>query len=92
MTETIPATDEWDAVAFVCQSSYRESIVRQLAASRRSTIAVDTDLRLTPVLRTLGRLRPRSLVDLLVADDRRKGRIYGLTDRGRTVRVSIDDR
>lgn len=83
----------WDAVSFVRASQYRESVVHRLAASPATptTIAADTDLRLTHVSRTLGRLRNRSLVELLVADDQRKGRIHGLTDRGRRVQAVIED-
>ena len=42
------------------------------------------------VSRALQRLRERELVDLLVSDDRKKGRVYGLTDRGRNVWDTIE--
>jgi hypothetical protein len=35
-------------------------------------------------------LRERSLVDLLVSDDRKKGRVYGLTERGRQIWQTIE--
>lgn len=93
MARTKLASEDWEAVTFVRASQYRESVVRRLASSPAilTTIAADTELCLTHVSRTLGRLRTRSLVELLVADDRRKGRIYGLTDRGRAVNASIED-
>jgi DNA-binding transcriptional ArsR family regulator len=86
MTETT----QWSAVNFVRRSSYREAVLHRLAASPATptTIATDTDLRLTHVSLALGRLRNRSLVELLVAEDQRKRRIHGLTDRGNRVHAS----
>jgi len=43
------------------------------------------DLSVTHVSRALRALRKRSLVDLLVPEERRKGRIYGITSEGREV-------
>ena len=35
-------------------------------------------------------LRERSLVELLVSEDRKKGRVYGLTERGSAVWDTIE--
>ena len=42
------------------------------------------------ISRALQRLRERSLVELLVSEDRKKGRVYGLTERGSAVWETIE--
>lgn len=83
---------DWDEVSFVISSRYRVAVIRRLATgpSTPSQIASDADVGIAHVSRALQRLRDRSLVDLLVSDDRKKGRVYGLTDRGREVWDTIE--
>lgn len=80
-------TDEWDHVGFVISSRYRVTVVEALSdgAALPSQIARDAGVQIEHVSRALGRLRERSLVTLLVPEDRKKGRLYGLTDDGRCV-------
>lgn len=83
---------DWDDVSFVISSRYRIAVLRRLATgpATPSQIATDADVGIAHVSRALQRLRDRSLVDLLVSDDRKKGRVYGLTERGRTVWETIE--
>jgi DNA-binding MarR family transcriptional regulator len=85
-------SDDWDEVSFVISSRYRIAVVQRLATgpATPSQIATDADVGISHVSRSLQRLRDRSLVDLLVSDDRKKGRVYGLTERGRTVWQTIE--
>lgn len=85
-------TVDWDDVSFVISSRYRIDVMRQLSSgpSTPSQIATDADVGIAHISRALQRLRERSLVDLLVSDDRKKGRVYGLTDRGRNVWETIE--
>ena len=85
-------TTEWDDVSFVISSRYRVAVMRQLASgpSTPSRIASEADVGIAHISRALQRLRDRTLVDLLVSDDRKKGRVYGLTDRGRDVWETIE--
>ena len=85
-------SDDWDEVSFVISSRYRVTVIKRLAVgpSTPSQIASDADVGIAHVSRALQRLRERSLVDLLVSEDRKKGRVYGLTDRGRTVWETIE--
>lgn len=80
-------TDLWDDVGFVISSQYRVEVLERLMESPAtpSRIAYDTGLAIAHVSRTLGRLRDRTLVELLVPEDRKKGRVYGVTEHGTEV-------
>lgn len=80
-------TDEWDVIGFVISSRYRIAVLRRLAdgPATPSHIAEDAELAIPHISRALNNLRERSLVELLVSEDRKKGRVYGITDRGQTV-------
>lgn len=56
-----------------------------------SQIANDAEISISHVSRALGELRDRSLAELLVSEDRRKGRVYGITDHGSDIWKSIED-
>jgi DNA-binding MarR family transcriptional regulator len=87
MTDT-----DWDDVSFVISSRYRVETMRRLGTgpATPSQIAGDADVGLAHVSRALQELRERSLVTLLVSDDRKKGRVYGLTDEGEAVWETIE--
>ncbi|MFB6075089.1 MAG: ArsR family transcriptional regulator [Haloarculaceae archaeon] len=87
MTDT-----DWDDVSFVISSRYRVETMRRLGTgpATPSQIASDADVGLAHVSRALQELRERTLVDLLVSDDRKKGRVYGLTDEGQAVWDTIE--
>jgi len=85
-------SDDWDEVSFVISSQYRVAVVRRLATgpATPSQVASDVDIGIAHVSRALQRLRERSLVDLLVSEERKKGRVYGLTERGSAVWETIE--
>lgn len=85
-------SDEWDEVSYVISSSYRVTVLGRLADSPAtpSRIAQDTDHPITHVSRALQGLRDHELVDLLVSEERQKGRVYGITDHGEEVWETID--
>jgi DNA-binding MarR family transcriptional regulator len=76
--------DPWDDLSFVISSRYRIATLRRLSdgPATPSLIADETDLSIAHVSRALQELRKRSVVELLVPEDRRKGRIYGITEKG----------
>jgi predicted transcriptional regulator len=80
-------TVEWDDIGFVISSTYRTTVLRRLAESPStpSQIGADQDIAVAHVSRTLQQLRDRSMVDLLVPEDRRKGRVYRLSEKGELV-------
>lgn len=93
MTTTQLDDTAWDDASFVISSGYREDVLARLATSPATPtqLAVETEIALPHVSRALRELREQSLVELLVTEERRKGRIYGLTDRGAEISVLIDE-
>lgn len=83
---------DWGEIGFVVSSTYRVRVLQRLADSPAppSTIATDTDCAVSHVSRALQDLRERGLVDLLVPESRKKGRIYGITDSGREIWETIE--
>lgn len=79
------ATDDWDQIGFIISSKYRRAVLEQLVEgpSIPSSIASRTGLPITHISRALRSLRERSLVELLVSKEKRKGRIYGITEKGK---------
>jgi DNA-binding transcriptional ArsR family regulator len=75
---------DWDVVGYVISSDHRTMVLGRLAEgpATPTQIASDVDLSVTHVSRALSSLRDRVLVELLVPEDRRKGRVYGITDEG----------
>lgn len=77
-------SDKWDSIGFVISSQYRVVVLDRLAdgPATPSGIAEDKDIEIAAVSHALASLRERELVELLVSEDRRKGRVYGITDSG----------
>ncbi|MEF8785613.1 MAG: winged helix-turn-helix domain-containing protein [Haloarculaceae archaeon] len=84
---------DWDDISFVISSRYRVASLRRLAdgPATPSQIAADEDVGIAHVSRALQALRDRELVELLVSDHRKKGRVYGLTDPGEATWETIED-
>ncbi|WP_424016283.1 ArsR family transcriptional regulator (plasmid) [Halorientalis pallida] len=78
---------DWDEVSYVISSQYRSKSLSRLAdgPATPSRIANDADLGIAHISRALQGLRERELVELLVSEDRRKGRVYGTTEKGADV-------
>lgn len=84
-------SDDWDEIGYVISSTHRTAVLGRLdeGPATPAQLASDTDLAVTHVSRVLSDLRERSLVELLVPEERRKGRVYGITERGRDVWSTI---
>lgn len=84
--------DEWEDIGFVISSGYRIAVMRRLAdgPATPSQMAEESDRSISHISRALHSLRDRDLVDLLVPEQRKKGRIYDLTDRGHEVWNQIE--
>lgn len=83
---------DWDDIGYIISSRYRILVLRRLAVgpATPSQIATDEEVGIAHVSRALQDLRDKELVDLLVSDDRKKGRVYGLTERGQELWETID--
>jgi DNA-binding transcriptional ArsR family regulator len=75
---------DWNVVGHVISSDHRTKVLGRLASgpATPTQIAADVDLASTHVSRALNSLREHGLVELLVPEDRRKGRVYGITSQG----------
>lgn len=89
---SIHMNSDWDDVSFVISSQYRIAVLQRLAdgPATPSRIANDADLGIAHISRALQGLRERNLVELLVSEDRRKGRVYGITEKGNQVWQKIE--
>lgn len=85
-------TSDWDEVSFVISSRYRVETLSQLAdgPATPSQIASEAGVGIAHVSRALQELRERSLAELLVSEDRKKGRVYGITERGGEIWRTIE--
>jgi len=83
--------DVWDDIGFIISSQYRVAVLRRLAQgpSTPSQIAEESGLAISHISRALSRLRDRTLVELLVSEDQKKGRVYGITEHGEEVWTKI---
>ena len=79
--------DDWDTLSFVLRSDYRLRVLERLfeGPATPSQLATDTGIAITHVSRSLSDLREQEMVELLVSEEQRKGRVYGITERGETV-------
>jgi DNA-binding transcriptional ArsR family regulator len=80
-------TNDWDQVSYVIRSQYRTAVLRRLVdgPATPSQIAERADFAIAHVSRALGELRSKGLVELLVSEEQRKGRVYGITEDGEQV-------
>ncbi|AEN07803.1 transcription regulator (plasmid) [halophilic archaeon DL31] len=85
-------SQDWETIGFVVSSRYRVEVLERLTDSPAppSTIANDTGCDISHISRALQELREHELVDLLVPESRKKGRIYGITDEGGEVWTTIE--
>lgn len=85
--------ENWDEVGYILSSGYRKLVLKQLAVgpATPSQIATSIDLSISHVSRALAQLRDHDLAELLVSEDRRKGRVYGITEHGADVWWSVQE-
>ena len=85
-------SSNWDEISFVISSRYRVVVLQRLSETPAtpSQIASEADCSIAHVSRALQELREHSLVELLVSEDRRKGRLYGISEFGQTVWDQIE--
>jgi len=78
-----------DDVSYIMSSDYRMAVVEALndGMATPSTICEfhggREELAIAHASRALQELKKRNIVDLLVSENRKKGRIYGLTEQGK---------
>ena len=89
-----PANQHDEGIIDVIQSStYRQRVLGALKEKSKTPteLAANCDLSIAHTSRTLSELQDLGLVDLLVSEEQRKGRYYGITDRGREAYLKITE-
>lgn len=85
MSTDEPAPGDWADISYIRRHQARTRIVTQLheqGPQMPSTLADATDIDIASISHSIGQLRDRDVVKLLVPEDTKKGRIYGLTEHG----------
>jgi len=84
---------DWDIVGYIISSNYRVHTLARLneGPAPPTQISEDTDLPPPHISRALRQLEERELVTLLVSEERKKGRVYGITDHGQEIWDLIAD-
>ena len=85
---------DFDDVSLVKASKFREAVVGELAhgPATPSEIAEGSPYEIAHISRALQEMRDAEIVELLVSEDRRKGRIYALSDAGEAVSGFLSER
>jgi DNA-binding transcriptional ArsR family regulator len=91
--ETTDEERDWSVLGYVDASTYRTDVLHSLAEGPATPkrLAETVGAEITHVSRALQELRDRDLVELLVPEARRKGRVYGATDKGERVATHLKD-
>lgn len=86
-------TELWTHVGFVRSSRYRQAVIDRLSQHPMtpSRIADLEDDAQAHSSRALRELRERDVVQLLVPENQKKGRIYGLTALGHEVLRKLEE-
>ena len=85
MSEPSSGPREDPLVDVIHSSTYRRRVLGALKERSKTPteLAAECDLSIAHISRTLSELQDLGLVDLLVPEERHKGRTYGITDTGR---------
>jgi len=85
----------YDAFGYVISSRYRQIALKQLEENPKTPKDVTEDAGFNDISHLSGaitELREEGLVELLVSEDTKKGRFYGLTDDGEKVLELLRER
>lgn len=85
---------DWKTALPLINSTHRRTVATELndrGPSTPSTLAEHVDLSSGNVSRALRQLQDEGLVELLVPEDTRKGRVYGLTGTGERAATALNE-
>lgn len=85
---------DYDSLSYIISSDFREATVIELLNQplTPSEIAERSGYGIAHISRALKEMRDKGFVELLVNEDRMKGRIYGLTEQGEETAQAVEDR
>jgi len=81
----------WDLISFIMSSKYRYEVLKKLykTQSTPSILSKKTKISINHISNILRELMGKNLVKCLTPD-KRKGRIYNITDLGREIQFKIE--
>lgn len=83
---------DYNAISYVKSSKYRTAVVNNLTHPEiPSVLSEDTDFDQPHISRALGELQDKDIVELLVDEDTKKGRLYRLTEKGGNVQAKMQE-
>jgi DNA-binding MarR family transcriptional regulator len=93
MSTDEPTPTDYEAASAITSSVYRQATMTVLSAGAATPaqIAAATDHGISHISRALSDLRERTLVELVVPEETKKGRLYALTDEGETAMAAISE-
>ena len=82
-----------DDASFVVRSPHRTTVLQRLAkgVAIPAQIRDDTELEYSRITESANTLRERGLIELLVSEDTKRGRLYSITERGERVLEFMDE-
>jgi len=85
---------DYDKLAYVENSNYRIAVVSTLFDEPQtpSKIARQTNKEMSHISRALTELADKDIAKLLVSEETKRGRLYGLTETGKEVAVKVSER
>ena len=85
---------DWDEVSYVIRSTPREFVIKSLCEGPKTPgeIRDETEIDIAHISRGVTQLQERGLTELLVDENTKKGRLYGLTDEGQEVAEAVESR
>jgi len=84
--------EHYDKASHIISSSYRRIVYYELLEGPKTTsdIAKNTKLQQAHSSRAIQELREQNIVELLVSEEVRKGRYYGVTDEGEELKSMVE--
>lgn len=85
---------DWDVYSNLASSDVRREVAEAIhdGHTMPKEIHEETGIRWTHISRALNQLRDERIVELLVPEDTKKGRVHGVTDRGRRALELLQER
>lgn len=83
---------DYNAVSYVKSSKYRTAVLTNLSHPKiPSELTEDTEFEQAHISRALGELQDKDIVELLVDEDTKKGRLYRLTEKGENIQAKMQE-
>jgi len=81
---------DYDKLGYAKASTYRTEVIKAIDGPvLPSELEEQTDIEQAHVSRALNELREEGVTELLVSEDTKKGRLYGLTEEGEDIKEAL---